>query len=25
LSIATWLLGMRSGIRALQAMDKTPA
>jgi ABC-2 type transport system permease protein len=25
LSIAVWLLGMRSGVRALQAMDKTPA
>jgi hypothetical protein len=25
LSIATWLLGMRTGVRALQAMDKTPA
>lgn len=25
LSIATWLLGMRTGIRALEAMDKTPA
>jgi ABC-2 type transport system permease protein len=25
LSIATWLLGMRTGIRALQAMDRTPA
>jgi ABC-2 type transport system permease protein len=25
LSIATWLLGMRSGVRALQAMDRTPA
>lgn len=23
-SIATWLLGMRSGVRALQAMDRTP-
>ena len=25
LSIATWLLGMRTGVRALQAMDRTPA
>ena len=25
LSITTWLLGMRTGVRALQAMDKTPA
>jgi ABC-2 type transport system permease protein len=25
LSIATWLLGMRSGVRALQALDRTPA
>ena len=25
LSVATWLLGMRTGVRALQAMDKTPA
>jgi ABC-2 type transport system permease protein len=25
LSIATWLLGMRSGVRALQSMDRTPA
>lgn len=25
LSIAIWLLGMRSGVRALQAMDRTPA
>jgi ABC-2 type transport system permease protein len=25
LSIATWLLGMRSGVRALQEMDRTPS
>jgi ABC-2 type transport system permease protein len=25
LSIATWLLGMRTGVRALQDMDRTPA
>ena len=25
LSVATWLLGMRTGVRALQAMDRTPA
>jgi hypothetical protein len=25
LSIATWLLGMRSGVRSLQSMDRTPA
>ena len=25
LSIATWLLGMRTGVRALEAMDRTPA
>ena len=25
LSIATWLIGMRSGVRALHAMDRTPA
>jgi hypothetical protein len=25
LSIATWLLGMRTGVRALQVMDKTPS
>ncbi len=25
LSIATWLLGMRMGVRALEAMDRTPA
>ena len=25
ISIATWLLGMRSGVRALQAMDRTPS
>jgi ABC-2 type transport system permease protein len=25
LSLATWLLGMRTGVRALQAMDSTPA
>ena len=25
LSIATWLLGMRTGVRALQEMDKTPS
>jgi hypothetical protein len=25
LSIATWLLGMRTGVRALQAMDRTPS
>jgi len=25
LSITTWLLGMRTGVRALQAMDRTPA
>ena len=25
LSIATWLLGMRTGVRALQEMDRTPA
>jgi ABC-2 type transport system permease protein len=25
LSIATWLLGMRTGVRALHAMDRTPA
>jgi len=25
LSIATWLLGMRTGVRALDAMDRTPA
>ena len=25
LSIAIWLLGMRTGVRALQAMDRTPA
>ena len=25
LSIATWLLGMHTGVRALQAMDRTPA
>jgi hypothetical protein len=24
LSIATWLLSMRSGVRALQQMDRTP-
>ena len=24
ISIATWLLGMRSGVRALQAMDRSP-
>jgi hypothetical protein len=25
LSIATWLLGMRAGVRALQEMDRTPS
>ncbi len=25
LSLATWLLGMRTGVRALEAMDRTPA
>ncbi len=25
LSIATWLLGMRTGVRALQEMDRTPS
>jgi ABC-2 type transport system permease protein len=25
LSVATWLLGMRTGVRALQAMDRTPS
>ena len=25
LSVVTWLLGMRTGVRALQAMDRTPA
>jgi hypothetical protein len=25
LSIATWLMGMRTGVKALQAMDRTPA
>jgi ABC-2 type transport system permease protein len=25
LSVATWLLGMRSGVRALQEMDRTPS
>ena len=25
ISIATWMLGMRTGVRALQDMDKTPA
>jgi hypothetical protein len=25
MSIATWLLGMRTGVKALQDMDKTPA
>ncbi|MDP2052542.1 MAG: hypothetical protein Q8L75_02815, partial [Acidobacteriota bacterium] len=25
LSIAVWLLGMRTGVQALQAMDRTPA
>ena len=25
LSVATWLLGMRAGVRALQAMDRTPS
>jgi ABC-2 type transport system permease protein len=25
LSIATWLLGMRAGVRALEAMDRTPS
>ena len=25
LSIATWLIGMRAGVRALQAMDRTPS
>ena len=25
LSVAIWLLGMRSGVRALQQMDRTPA
>ena len=25
LSMATWLLGMRTGVRALEAMDRTPA
>jgi ABC-2 type transport system permease protein len=25
LSIATWLIGMRTGVQALQAMDKTPS
>ena len=24
-SVATWLVGMRSGVRALEAMDRTPA
>ena len=25
LSLALWLLGMRSGVKALQQMDRTPA
>jgi len=25
LSIVTWLLGMRTGVRALQAIDRTPS
>jgi len=25
LSVAKWLIGMRSGVQALQAMDKTPS
>lgn len=25
LSITTWLLGMRTGVKALEAMDRTPA
>jgi hypothetical protein len=25
MSVAIWLLGMRSGVRALQDMDRTPA
>lgn len=25
LSVATWLMGMRTGVKALQAMDRTPA
>ena len=25
MSVATWVLGMRSGVRALQAMDRTPS
>jgi len=25
LSVATWLLGMRAGVRALQEMDRTPS
>jgi hypothetical protein len=24
LSITTWLMGMRTGVKALQAMDRTP-
>ena len=25
ISIATWLLGMRTGVRALQELDRTPS
>jgi hypothetical protein len=25
ISLALWLLGMRSGVKALQQMDRTPA
>jgi hypothetical protein len=25
ISIATWIIGMRTGVRALQDMDKTPS